>query len=154
MDDVARRAKVGIGTLYRHFPTREALLAAACNDRLLALAAAAADQEREGVAPIETFRWFIEGLVGHATMYRGMAASLGVVLASGTGGCDATTRAGQRLLQAAKRAKQVRKDVCFEDVVCMATAVSIAASSDPAGARRVPRLVALFMNGLSRPSSR
>src|SRR5437868_2768342 len=38
MDDVARRAKVGVGTLYRHFPTKEALLAACAQDRFAQLA--------------------------------------------------------------------------------------------------------------------
>jgi AcrR family transcriptional regulator len=38
LDDVAKRASVGIGTLYRHFPTREALLGAACDARLLSIA--------------------------------------------------------------------------------------------------------------------
>lgn len=43
MDDVARRAKVGVGTLYRHFPTKEALLAALAEDRFRQLAEFAQD---------------------------------------------------------------------------------------------------------------
>src|SRR3954465_6174363 len=39
MDDVARRAKVGVGTLYRHFPTKDALLAAIVEDKFERLAA-------------------------------------------------------------------------------------------------------------------
>src|SRR3954465_15333718 len=40
LEEVARRAEVGIGTLYRRFPTREDLLAAANNERLLGMAEA------------------------------------------------------------------------------------------------------------------
>jgi AcrR family transcriptional regulator len=42
MDDVARRAKVGVGTVYRHFPTKEALLAALAEDRFEQIAGYAA----------------------------------------------------------------------------------------------------------------
>ena len=43
MDDVARRAKVGVGTVYRHFPTKEALLAALAEDRFQHIAELAQD---------------------------------------------------------------------------------------------------------------
>src|ERR1700687_3569438 len=43
LDEIARRAGVGIGTLYRHFPTRQALLEAVYRDQVHALAVRAAD---------------------------------------------------------------------------------------------------------------
>jgi AcrR family transcriptional regulator len=39
MDDIARRAKVGVGTVYRHFPTKDALLGAVAEDRFAEMAA-------------------------------------------------------------------------------------------------------------------
>ncbi|WP_394825790.1 TetR/AcrR family transcriptional regulator [Pendulispora albinea] len=147
LDDVAKRAGVGIGTLYRHFPTREALLAAACDERLLALA----ERSRDHRASSRTaaLRSFLEELVRHASVYRGLAASLGVVLQSGSPGCHAATEEGQRLLALAQRSGEVRRDVDFDDVVCMATAVSLAATQHAGDARRVHRLVTLFVDGLS-----
>src|SRR5512132_3777585 len=46
MDDVARRAKVGVGTVYRHFPTKEALLEALVRNRFAEIAAIAEDALR------------------------------------------------------------------------------------------------------------
>ena len=151
LEDVARRAQVGIGTLYRHFPTRDALLAAACDECLLALT----DKSRslgESAAPAEALRMFFEELVRNAGRYRGLAASFGVVLQSGSPGCQAATEEGQRLLARAQRAGEIRRDVEFEDVVCMVTAISLAAAQSPDAASRIPRLVALFIDGLrARP---
>lgn len=147
VDDIAKRAQVGIGTLYRHFPTREALLAAACDARLLSLA----DESRAREAALPTrdaLHQFLEELVRHASMYRGLAASLKVVLESGSPGCHATTAEGRRLLLRAKRAGEVRSDVSFDDVVCMIAGISLAASQDAAGARRIPRLIEMFVDGM------
>jgi len=145
LDDIARRAKVGIGTLYRHFPTREALLAAACDERLLALAKKSR-MRQASMAPGDALRAFLEDVVRHASMYRGLATSFGIVLQNGSPGCHATTEVGLELLEHAQRAGQIRRDVEFEDVVCIATAISLAASQSPA--RRTRRMVAMFIDGL------
>ncbi|WP_233595756.1 MULTISPECIES: TetR/AcrR family transcriptional regulator [Corallococcus] len=150
LNDVAKRAEVGIGTLYRHFPTREALLGATCDERFLTLA----KQSRErsaSLSSIEALRVFLEELVHYAGIYQGLAASLGVVLRSGTEGCHATTAEGQRLLEAAQREGEVRGDIRLDDVVCMAMAISLSAAQDASGPKRIPRLTGMFIDGLRPP---
>ncbi|WP_223638975.1 TetR/AcrR family transcriptional regulator [Corallococcus sp. EGB] len=151
LNDVAKRAEVGIGTLYRHFESREALLAATCDERLLLLARESRERS-EAQPPLEALRVFLSELVHSAGMYKGLAASLGIVLKSHTAGCDATTAEGQRLLEAAQRAGEVRRDILLDDVVCMAMAISLAAAQDAPDPKRLPRLTAMFFDGLrSRP---
>ncbi|RKG67879.1 TetR/AcrR family transcriptional regulator [Corallococcus sp. CA054B] len=154
LNDVAKRAEVGIGTLYRHFESREALLAATCDERLLLLAKESRERA-ESLPALEALRVFLEELVHSASMYKGLAASLGIVLKSHTAGCDATTAEGQRLLKAAQREGEVRSDVLLDDVVCMAMAISLAAAEDASGPKRVHRLTGMFFDGLrSRPEPR
>jgi AcrR family transcriptional regulator len=143
MEEVAHRAKVGIGTLYRHFPTREALLVAACDDRLLALAT-----QGDARPPLAALAGFLARLVKHAGRYGGLASSLGLALASESPGCHAVVEAGKSLLARAKTAGAVRRDVSFDDMVWMASALSLAVAQDPREAHRVDRLVALFIEGL------
>jgi AcrR family transcriptional regulator len=52
MDDIARRAKVGVGTVYRHFPTKEALIRALIADRVCTIAG----HVREGLEDEDAFR--------------------------------------------------------------------------------------------------
>ena len=145
-DDVAKRAKVGIGTLYRRFPTRDALLAAMCDDRLLAIAQAsrARDTTRD---PISALRLFTEELVVTTNVYRGLAALLGTVLKRRTPGCDATTEEAQRLLDHAQESGLIRQDVSVSDLVCVITAVSLATSEENDASIRIAHLVDLFLNG-------
>ena len=145
-EDVAKRAKVGIGTVYRHFATHEALLAAACDERLLTIAAEtrAADESDDIVDQLASY---LERLAWTAAMYNGLAASFGVVLGSHTPGCDATTAEGARLLSRAKKEKRIESDLKLDDIVCVITAVALAAKNDRP---RVRRLVRLFMDGMRR----
>ncbi|TSC28395.1 TetR/AcrR family transcriptional regulator [Corallococcus sp. Z5C101001] len=150
LNDVAKEAGVGIGTLYRHFPTREALLGATCDERFLKLAQESRERSAS-VSALEALRLFLEELVHYAGIYQGLAASLGIVLRSGTVGCHATTEEGQRLLEAAQRAGEVRGDISLDDVVCMAMAISLSAAQDASGPKRIPRLTGMFIDGL-RPA--
>ncbi len=140
-EDIARHAKVGIGTLYRHFPSREALLAASCDERLLEIARASQSREGDEGDAAEALASYIEQLVTAASLYRGLATSIGVVLQSGTSGCHATMHEGERLLARAKR----ERVIMLSDVVCIVTAVALAAPGDPA---RIRRLIAMFFDGM------
>ncbi|WP_437573476.1 TetR/AcrR family transcriptional regulator [Sorangium sp. So ce887] len=152
MEDIARRAGVGIGTLYRHFPTREALLAATVEEHLLALA-----RKTRALAasapPGDGFAEFMAAFVEHASTYRGLAASLGVVFQCGSPGCIAATEAATHLLSLAQAAGEIRCDVTVDDIVGLVTAISVAAQQPPADPARAQRLLTTFIAGLRAPSS-
>lgn len=148
LEDVAKRAGVGIGTLYRRFPTREALLAATYSARFLSLAQTSRARDAE-LDPRGAVRVYLEELVTNTNIYRGLAASLGAVLQSGTPGCHATTEEGGRLLRRAQKAGAIRRDVSFDDLVFVATAISLAVEQDDASKSRIAHWVDLFLDGIS-----
>lgn len=147
LEEVARQAGVGIGTLYRRFPTREALLAAVYNERLLAFARssqATADQSD----PAGALRAYLEGLVMNMQIYQGLATSLGAVLLSGTPGCYAVAEEGKRLLRGGQNTGIIRREVTFEDLVFVLTAVSLLTEQESAAKSRIAHLIDLFLSGI------
>jgi len=147
LDEVAKRAGVGIGTLYRRFPTREELLAATYSARFLTLAETSRAREAD-LDPLSALRAYLEELVQYTNIYRGFAASLGTVLQIDTPGCLATSDTGARLLQTAQQAGAVAPDVSFNDLVCIATAVSLSTEKDSPPEQHIARLVSIFVNGI------
>lgn len=146
LDDVAKCAGVGIGTLYRRFPTREDLLAAAYSARFLTFAENSRARAAE-LGPLNGLQAYLEELVQLTTVYRGLASSLGTVLQIGTVGCLATSAEGGRLLDQAQKLGAIRPDVTFGDLVCIATAISLCAENDISPKTRISHLVNLFVNG-------
>jgi AcrR family transcriptional regulator len=148
LNEVAKRAKVGIGTLYRRFPTREALLAATSNERFLSVAESSrardSDHDPEGA-----MRRFLEELAMNTSLYQSLAASLGTVIQSGTPGCNAVAAEGRRLLRRAQEAGIIRGDASFDDIVFVVSAISIAVEKDSAPASRIAHLVDLLLHGIS-----
>jgi len=146
LDDIARRAGVGIGTLYRHFPTRQALLEAVFGDRVEALCAEAHDL-LAAPSPGGALATWLRAVVGHITLYRGLAAALAPILdkeaepASSWHGAIHT--AGATLLARAQQSGAVRPDVGVADLLKLANAIAVA----PEGA---DRLLSLVMDGLWR----
>lgn len=151
LEEVARRAGVGIGTLYRRFPTREALLAATSNERFLALAEASRARDAD-LAPGDAVRAYLEELARNTSIYQRLAASIGTVIQCGTPGCNAITAEGQRLLQRGQEAGSIRRDVTYEDMIYVVTAISLAIEHDRSAAARIGHLVDLFLNGISVPA--
>lgn len=148
LEEVAKRAGVGIGTLYRRFPTRESLLAATSNVRFLALAETSRTRAPK-LAPGEAVRAYLEELARDTSTYRSLAASIGTVIQHGTPGCNAITEEGNRLLRRGQKAGVIRRDVTYEDFIYVVTAISIAVENDSSSRSRIGHLVDLFLNGMS-----
>ena len=148
LEDVAKHAGVGIGTLYRRFPTREALLAAAYSDRFLAFAEASRARAPT-LGPLCALEKYLEELVQYTNIYRGIAASLGTVLEVGTPGCIATSEEGSQLLHDGKMAGVVRADISFNDLVCIVTAISLITEQYSSPKSHISHLVGMFLGGIA-----
>ncbi|MCA1188681.1 MULTISPECIES: TetR/AcrR family transcriptional regulator [unclassified Saccharopolyspora] len=114
VDEIARRAGVAVGTLYRHFDTREELIAEIYRQALDELCAEP-DALLERHAPDRALREFLDLLVEHAATSKGMSVALESVLAT-----DSAVFAGSRqrmagcldaLLRAGAAAGTIRGDV-------------------------------------------
>lgn len=76
-DDFAALAGVGVGTLYRHFPTREALAAAVYEGEMTDLFDIAHDPTRSAVENLDAFlRGFVEYVIAHSALARTLAAAV------------------------------------------------------------------------------
>lgn len=147
LEAVAREAGVGIGTLYRHFPTREALVEAVYRTELGRLCGAAAEL-LDRLPPDEALRTWMDRFVGYKSTKRGMADALRAVVTT-DGDLFATSRkrmvaAVSALLAAGTAAGVLRADVRAEDVLAGVSGATLAAS-DPA---QSARLLDLLMDGL------
>ncbi|MFD0692083.1 TetR/AcrR family transcriptional regulator [Actinomadura fibrosa] len=149
--DIARRAEVGMGTLYRHFATRENLLEALLRSRFDRLAARAGALEA-GRPPAEALTEWLAEFADGAGTYRGLAASMIATLEDETSSlhasCARMRAAGARLLERAQDAGHIRPDVDGMDLFALYTAVASLVDGAPSIADRREHLFTLVMEGL------
>jgi AcrR family transcriptional regulator len=155
MPDVAKLAKVGVGTVYRHFPTKEDLIAALAAERFERLA----EKAREGIEaenPWEGLCDFIRFAARIQADDRGLCEVMAsrpevmnvAALAVGLDQlCD-------ELVKRAQRAGDLRKDLDWEDIPMIACSLGriTPAETGPA-VGRWPRLVEILIDGLRAPGS-
>ncbi|MDM4720087.1 TetR/AcrR family transcriptional regulator [Micromonospora sp. WMMA1363] len=154
-DAIARDAGVGIGTLYRHFPTREALVEATYRNELAKLCDAA-EELLERLPPAEATRAWMDRFIEYLSAKRGMADALRMVIAAGANPYaqtrDRLVTAMTRLLVAGAAAGTVRADVDPADVLAGLSGVSLVAG-DPEHRDQAHRLLDLLMDGLRHRSA-
>ena len=125
--DVARRAGVGLGTLYRHFPTREALLEALLRASFDALTAKASELETSGSPDDALVSWLREA-VAVAHNYRGAIASMVAAIADPESAlhasCVTMRAAGTRLLSRAQAERMARTDIDGADLFALVGALA------------------------------
>jgi AcrR family transcriptional regulator len=151
VDAIALRAGVGVGTVYRHFPTKEALYEAivlAHVQTLVEAARAGLEREDAGAAFFELLTAMSErGATDMALVDALTAAGYDIAEAGGEAKRELAL-AMAALLQRAQAAGAVRPDVTVEDVFALLAGVCRRADRDAGDPRRVRIAVAVVIDGL------
>ncbi len=141
LEDVAARAGVGIGTLYRHFPTRHALFEAVYVDEVEGMARAA--DALADLPPWDALSQWLHLYVVFAATKRALNEALiatdpnsDVLLTCRT----AIIGAGTPLVERAQRAGVIRADTNFTDIVRMVGGIALVPTTDPDEKKRVLEL--------------
>jgi AcrR family transcriptional regulator len=148
LEDIARRAGVGIGTLYRHFPTRADLVQAIYVDEVEALSRSA--EELADLEPWDALTAWLGRFVGYIATKQALADELFAVVDAERqavfAGCRSMLHAaGEPLLRSAQDAGIVRPDVTIEEVVRLVGGIAKIPADDPADVQRV---LAVALDGL------
>jgi AcrR family transcriptional regulator len=145
LEEIARRAGVGIGTLYRHFPTRQALFEAVYLDEVEAFSRVA--DELGDHDPWDALEIWLRRFVGYATTKKAIYEALNTDSPMFAACVDRIRRTGGPLLERAQDAGKARRDVGFEDVRYLINGVSGANFADDAQRERV---LTMALDGIKR----
>jgi AcrR family transcriptional regulator len=147
LEAIARRAEVGIGTLYRHFPTRQALLEAVYEnevDQLCQTAGEFADAE-----PWDALEGWLRRFVGYMATKQALAAELLDYVSRDAPlfmTCRASIQtAGQPLLERAQRAGVVRPDADLAEIIQMVGGIAKIQGAEP---EQIDRILGIALDGL------
>jgi AcrR family transcriptional regulator len=154
LEAVARRAGVGIGTLYRHFPTREALFEAVYRREVDQLGELA-EQLKNDAAPVDALRRWLRSNVEFVATKKGMSAALAIAVQGSSElsaySFDRLTQAVGALLDRAVAAGEIRSDIGPEDL--LRALVGMCYMHDqPGWQKSVLRLLDVFVDGLRVPA--
>jgi AcrR family transcriptional regulator len=157
MEDVARTAGLGVGTVYRHFPNKEALLEALIEDRFERIAEKAGEAlERDD--PWQAFCDLMRWSAQYSADDKALSELLSQRPASGR---DSAAKSGlieklERLIRRAQRSGQMRKDVAVEDVPTILCGLGsvIGAHEQSMPALNWERFLAIMLDGMAAPGHR
>jgi len=147
LDDVAKAAGVGPGTLYRHFPNRDALVLAVIDEGLM-------DLHRLGVEladsadPLDALRRWLAAYVAQAGMFDGLAKTLANARAGSSEACRVSREAGARLVSRAVAAGVIRADTDIADVIDLGAAIAWVGEQPERGETQLARLLEIVIDGL------
>ena len=155
MPDVARAAKVGVGTVYRHFPTKDDLVAAMAAERFERLA----EQGRESLEAEDAWEGIADFIRFSAQIQaddRGLCEVMGSrpEVMEGAARQAGLPELCEQLVTRAQRSGELRQDLDWEDIPMIACGLGriTQATMGPASGRW-PRLVEIILDGLRAPGS-
>ena len=151
LDEIARRAGVGPGTLYRHFPAKEDLFEAVLQDRLQSLADQARSL-RDAQDPGAALLGFIDRLIAEAALKQDLVdalASAGTELTARLAEIGAQIRGGiDGLLVRAQASGGIRNDIGVDDLMTIIASMMVALRRRPGRASDPRRAAAVLRDGL------
>jgi len=151
LDDIACKAGVGPGTLYRHFPTRDCLLAAALRDSLAELEKTS-DQLLTADEPGAALETWLFQLATHLRTYGGLPDSVAQALRNESSplrtSCVPLRAITGALLERAQQAGAMRADAAAGDVFALVSSLAWAADQRGDSDADLRRMLALVTDGL------
>jgi AcrR family transcriptional regulator len=147
LEEIARRAEVGIGTLYRNFPNRQALLEAVYVDEVENLCRSSA--ELDALPPWNAFVAWVHGLVGYLATKQALAHEL-LEYVDRDAPLFKTCRqalftAGQPLLERAQQAEAVRPDTDLSEIIQMVGGIAKIPAAEP---EQIEHILEIALDGL------
>ena len=156
LDDIARRAGVGNATLYRHFPTRHALLEAAHRDQISSLCSLA-DELLETSAAADALGQWLLAVIDSTSVSRGLRAALWAASGGEDPALDwcqrAVFEAAGSLLAAATKATAAPADLSVGQLLKFVNAISLATEGEPASRDQARALLEIVLAGLAAKAS-
>ena len=151
--DIARKAGIGLGTLYRHFPSREALLGTLMRERLNAfsnIVRAARSFDNAGEALETCIREYLAGVM----VYKGIASSFMEAFKDKTSALHASCATAQEeldvLLKRAQASNQVRPDVTIKDLFALVNGLAWVFDMGTNSSEQRETLVEVVIDGLRK----
>ena len=146
---IAADACVGVGTLYRHFPTREDLLNALTHRSFEQVLSNVQAAERDGTTASDALRRFIEAAIAQRNelvlpLHGGLPVTVPETLAVR----DQVHRAVQRIIERGRAEATISQDVTPRDVVIFGAMLAQPRQPDPEWDATCRRLLATYLNGL------
>ncbi len=143
LEEIARRAEVGIATLYRNFPTREELIESVYLDEVVAMAEAA--EQYASLPPWEGLLAWLDRFTAYLVTKRALATALNRNSAAFQACRTVLYGSGEPLLKRAQEAGAVRKDTSIDDVMRLVAGITATGFVDDAQRERV---LSLALDGL------
>jgi AcrR family transcriptional regulator len=149
LEEVARRAGVGIGTLYRHFPNRQALLEAVYQDQVN-ISCARGRELSATKPPAEALSLWLHSMLTNNLTTRGLKEALmASEISPQTSECRVKAHAvGSELLARAQEAGAVRRDIEITDLLRLVHSIALMVEPGAEGARRAERVFEVMVAGL------
>ncbi len=157
LDEIAGAAGVGIGTLYRHFPTRDDLLDALMRDWTARVAADSEKVVAAGLPARETLATWFEAFVGHITLHRGAATKINAAMDDPASPiyrkCQVLGTANERVLDYVASTGELRDGVDSRHVIRLVSSIASFADDAQIKSPEIVPMLSIVIDGILRDSA-